>query len=350
MRQIQPCEVSQARSVQTTYFVRGSDTIVDSQIPNVVDMEHDQRFKTLLRTFFADFLRLFFAQWAARFDLSRIEWLDKEVVAGSPESPVHVTDLLARVHALQTVEGIHSANDESWLILVHTEIDSGDSATRIREKMPEYYWQLRATYGMPVLPIVLFLQMNLDGVGEDVVIERFWEMEVNAFRFLRVGLLGLDAIEYVQGDNWLGVALSALMKIPPERVAWLGAEALRRLCGAPLPFTDRYLLAECVQAYLPLKAPEQAAFQKLLESEPYTEVRAMNQTVFEKGIERGIERGKLLGQQKMAISMFREKFGVTPEPLREHVAHLPEHELRALIVRLINANSPDQLGLTMSAN
>jgi hypothetical protein len=43
-----------------------------------------------------------------------------------------------------------------------------------------------------------------------------------------VGLPGLDAIEYLQGDSWLGVALSALMRIPHERVAWLGAEALRR--------------------------------------------------------------------------------------------------------------------------
>ncbi len=34
-------------------------------------MDHDQRFKTLIQEFFADFLRLFFADWAARFDLSK---------------------------------------------------------------------------------------------------------------------------------------------------------------------------------------------------------------------------------------------------------------------------------------
>jgi hypothetical protein len=37
----------------------------------------------------------------------------------------------------------------------------------------------------------------------------------------------------VQGDNWLGVAVAALMRIPKERVAWLGAEAFRRIKGAP---------------------------------------------------------------------------------------------------------------------
>ena len=30
--------------------------------------DHDQRFKTLLKEFFADFLRLFFAPWAERLD------------------------------------------------------------------------------------------------------------------------------------------------------------------------------------------------------------------------------------------------------------------------------------------
>lgn len=40
-------------------------------------MDHDQRFKTLIREFFNDFLLLFFADWAARLDLSSVEWLDK---------------------------------------------------------------------------------------------------------------------------------------------------------------------------------------------------------------------------------------------------------------------------------
>jgi len=31
-------------------------------------------FKALVREFFADFLQLFFAEWAARFDLSTIQW------------------------------------------------------------------------------------------------------------------------------------------------------------------------------------------------------------------------------------------------------------------------------------
>lgn len=87
--------------------------------------------------------------------------------------------------------------------------------------------------------------MGLDGTGTDTVEHQFWELPVLTFRYLYVGLPGLDAVQYLQGDNWLGVALTALMRIPPGTAAHLRAEALRRLTEAPLSDQQRYLLAEC---------------------------------------------------------------------------------------------------------
>ena len=191
-------------------------------------MEHDLRFKLLIRAFFADFLRLFFAEWAARFDLSQIEWLDKEVLGGSAEVPFHVLDMVARVAARQPVEGFHTDEKTPWLVLVHIEIESGDRTTRIKPRLPQCYFQLRATHELPVLPIVIFLNMTLQGIREDTYVERFWEFEVSTFRYLCVGLAGLDAVEYVKGDNWLGVALAALIRMPPDQAGVLGADALRR--------------------------------------------------------------------------------------------------------------------------
>ena len=46
--------------------------------------DHDQRFKTLLREFFAEFVGLFFPDWAGRFDFGRVGWLDKEVFPDPP--------------------------------------------------------------------------------------------------------------------------------------------------------------------------------------------------------------------------------------------------------------------------
>lgn len=300
-------------------------------------MEHDQRFKALVRTFFADFLRLFFAEWAARFDLSEVEWLDRELAGGAPQSPLHIADMVARVSAREPAPEMHAAEAPPWLVLVHVEIESADRTTRIKPRLPEYYYHLRAAYGLPVLPIVIYLNMHLQGIGEDTYIERFWEFEVSIFRYLYVGLLGLDGVEYVQGDNWLGVALAALMRIPPDRVAWLGAEALRRLGGAPLSGQERFLLAECVQAYLPLDEAQQQEYERLLQNEPFTEVKAMNLTVFEKG--------QLKTRREDLLLILEERFGAGSEELRAHVESLPFDALTALMRRVAKANTLAEAGL-----
>jgi hypothetical protein len=216
--------------------------------------DHDQRFKTLLQVFFADFLRLFFAAWAARLDCDRVEWLDKEVFPDPPEGARHVLDLVAKLPTQQAVPGQRTGEPESWLALVHVEIESPDKVTPLRPRMFRAYSGLRARHGLPVLPIGLYLRVGLEGIGIDIYEEHFWELRPIRFEYLYVGLPALDAVEYVQSANWLGVALSALMRIPRDRVAWLGAEALRRIQEAPLTDQQRFLLGECVQAYLPLDA------------------------------------------------------------------------------------------------
>ena len=133
----------------------------------------------------------------------------------------------------------------------------------LRPRMFRYYKHLRRAHSLPVLPIGLYLRVGLEGVGIDVYEEHFWDLRPVHFEYLYVGLPALDAVEYVQGDNWLGVALSALMRIPKDREGWLGAEALRKIKDAALTDQQRYMLAECVQAYLPLDKAQQREFERL---------------------------------------------------------------------------------------
>jgi hypothetical protein len=152
----------------------------------------------------------------------------------------------------------------------------------------------------------------------------------------------------VQGDNWLGVALSALMNIPPERVDWLGAEALRRLAEAPLSEQKRFLLGDCVQAYLPLDEEQHRQFEKLLQSESYAGVRAMNQTIYEKGMEEGIEIGMEKERITLVCSLIEDRFGPVPEAVRRHLEGLPAEELRELVLKIGKAASLADLGLPAS--
>jgi hypothetical protein len=105
--------------------------------------DHDQRFKSLIQEFFDDFLRLFFAPWAERFDTSSIEWLEQEVFPDPPEGPRRVLDLVAKLRTRQGVAGQRPGEPEQWLALVHIEIESPDKATPLRPRMFRSYVYLR---------------------------------------------------------------------------------------------------------------------------------------------------------------------------------------------------------------
>jgi hypothetical protein len=300
-------------------------------------MDHDQRFKTLIREFFEDFLLLFFRPWAERLDSTAVEWLDKEVFPDPPEGARHFLDLVAKLPTRQAVPVQRPGEPEQWLALVHIEIESPDKVTPLRPRMFRSYVELRARHGLPVLPIGLYLRVGLDGIGKDAYEEHFWELDVVLFKYLYVGLPALDGVQYVQGDDWLGVALAALMRIPKDRVAWLGAEALRRIKDAPVSEQRRFLLGECVQAYLPLNAEQQREFERLIGTEAYHGVQAMNTTWYEKG--RDTERRELLREQ------LEERFGPLPAPALERLQHLPAERLKALIRAVLHAQSLRDLGL-----
>lgn len=299
-------------------------------------MDHDQRFKSLIREFFADFLRLFFADWAARFDLSSVEWLDKELLPDPPEGSRHLLDLVARLRTLQRVGEAQPADPEQWLALIHIEIESPDRTTRVKPRLPAYYVHLRDKYGWPVLPIVIYLKVGLNGIGIDSYDESFWDFEILKLNFLYVGLPGLNAVEYLQGDNWLGVALTALMQIPTDQAAKLGAEALRRLTEAPLTEQQRFLLADCVQAYLPLDEQQRREYEQMVIGESYSKVMAMNQTVFEKGIEKG--------RQDSLLRLGQRRFGSASKEIEMRIRSIHDVDrLEALTDRILDAQNWDEL-------
>jgi hypothetical protein len=308
-------------------------------------MDHDQRFKTLIQMFFLEFLLLFFKPWADRLDAEAVVWIDKELFYEPPEGDRRVLDLVGKLPTKQPVAGDRAGADEHWMALVHIEIESPDKAAPLRPRMFEAYAHLRFKYRLPVLPIALFLRVGLDGIGLDIFEERFWELETVRFQYLYVGLPGLDAIKYVEGDNWLGVALAALMSIPKDRVAWLGAEALRRLQAAPLSDQKRYFLAECVEAYLPLDEIQKREFDQILATEAYKGARTMNVTTFEKGVEKGFEKGIETGRRDSLREALESRFGPLPTRAVAKLDQLKLDQIRLLQKNASKAESLKELGL-----
>ena len=120
--------------------------------------DHDQRLKVLLKEFFDQFFACFFPDWAERFDFAGVEWLDKEVFLAPPQGEKRLLDLLAKLPLKPDVEPPRPGMKE-MIVLVHVEVESRESAAALRDRMFEYFSQLRREFDVPILPIGLFLFM-----------------------------------------------------------------------------------------------------------------------------------------------------------------------------------------------
>lgn len=297
--------------------------------------EHDQRFKTLLREFFPHLLALFFPQCAAGVDLATVRWHDKELIHDPPRGEVLAVDLLAEVRCRPAPDGAPPPHPET---LYHLEVESRDAVAQFPERMYKYHGPIRARHGKPVVPIAVYLRVGLEGIGEGTYVESVVGLNVLTFRYLYVGLPALDAEQYLRGDNWLGVALAALMRADRERKPAIRAEALWRIVIECRENEYRkQLLIECVQAYANLDAEQRREFQRLLESERYREVTMVALTWKEEGIELGL-------RQAVQVQL-EHRFGALEPPVRERLQQLPITRVRELLLEILTAPSLKALGL-----
>jgi hypothetical protein len=323
----------------------GDAAVAPSRVNRIND-DHDQRFRELIRLFFPDFLRLFFADWAVRFDLSAVEWVEQELLPDPPAGERHLLDLVAKVRAVVGEDGAPVPTADGWAVLVHIEIESPDRTTLLKPRLPRYYSHLRDRHGLKVLPLVLCLKVGLDGIGVDEVEERLFDFVPSTFRYLYVGLPALNAEEYVAGDNWLGVALSALMRMPRERVMELGAEALARITDAPaLTTRQRHLLGECVEAYIEVPEANLKQFHDMIQAKATGRVQPVNKTSYDRGKEAGLEQGRRIATLELLEAQLQTKFGALSADTLTALRAMTDDQLKRLGVTLPTAASLAELGL-----
>ena len=322
--------------------------------------DHDQRFKLLLQEFFREFLELFFPILAARFDFSKIEWLDKEVFADPPQGQRGYLDLVAQLATREPVAGQRAGEADSLLALVHVEIEHAESAQRLRSRMFQYYEQLRRRHGLPVLPIVLYLSVGLEGIGRDVYEEYFWEVRTLVFEYMYIGLPALNAEEYASKENLLAVALSTLMNAPKDRKVQLAAQGLNRVVKSNESDWRKFLLGDCVLANIATQDETKQRLIKLLEQDEYSEAKGMTATWYDEGIlvgekqglekglvkgrEQGREEGMQLGQRAVILTMLEERFGPVQEDLRNELNAWPSAGLQELVRGILKGKSLRELG------
>lgn len=300
-------------------------------------MDHDQRFKELLREFLWELLELFLPDLLAKLLAREAAWQSQEVFTNPPLGLVRRVDLLAILQ-----EGT-SAEDARERVL-HLEAESATSLTEVRKKIGYYYPNLRTKHNLPVTTLAIYLYVGLEGVGWDEYVEEDAEAGAEAESVYRVRwrYVGLPAERYLAGNNWLGVALAALMRIEPERKAWLRAECLRRLTLECQENDYRkLLLINCVEAYLPLEGEQEQTYLQLLRTDlRYQETTQMIQTTYERGVAAAELRGRQEALREMAVRFAAPRCGAATETVLARLQAIQElATLQAVVERAAPATS-----------
>jgi hypothetical protein len=287
---------------------------------------HDSIFKALLRSFFADLLRLAVPDLAARLDLARVVFLDKEFfTAGGRRREL---DLLARVSFL---------GDRGSSLLIHVEVES-----RARRGMGRRLWryrnQIQAAHECQVLSIVLYLHRGQGGVRVLALEDDLLGSGLGDFRYVAFGLSGSAAAQYLERPEPLAWGLAALMDPGALSRPELKLACLRRIAAADLDDARRLLLINCVEAYLGLNPEEETEYSQMTTVRENREVKAMAMTWSERIEAKGREEGRQEGLEtvrEIVVGLLEQRFGSLPDATRKRVEEISSFDRLARLSRRV---------------
>jgi hypothetical protein len=304
---------------------------------------HDSIFKVLLRSFFANLLRLVVPDLAGRLDLAHPVFLDKEFFTAGRQR--RELDLLVRVSVL---------GDGGHTFLIHVEVEARALAGMGR-RLWRYHNQIQAFHDCDVLSIVLYLERGRAGVQVQGLTDDLLGPDLGEnFRYVAFGLAGCEAADYLARPEPLAWALAALMRRGPLSRPVLKLACLRRIAAADLDDARRILLVDCVETYLGLNSDEAEEYARLYTVPENREVRKMAMTWSERiaeGREEGMQAGLLAGRQeglqeglrmlrKVLLSLLEQRFSPLPMETRERVEAITSLDrLTRLSERALTARS-----------
>ena len=303
-------------------------------------MSHDQLAKSLIETFFPDFLRLALPDTALRLRLGDAIFLDKELYTDWPAGNRRELDLLARVPVAET----------EMHLLIHVEIET-KARSGMDQRFWRYYMQVRLRHDLLVLPILVNLRGGLPGMKLEVLEEGFEPLPTGIFRFRVLGLSGCQAAEWLPRPEPLAWALAALMDPGAWSRAELKVECLRRVRRWGGTNGRKDVLINWIETYVQLSGEDAAEYQRLLNLKDNEEIRQMEQTWLgraeARGLKKGIEKGKAQAVEQMRQMVLREieqRFGAVPERVAARVRAIRTLEpLGKMLKELSSIQSPDDL-------
>jgi len=256
-------------------------------------IDHDRLYKTLLRTFFKEFIELFFPELAHAIDFRFVKFLSEEVVVDIQGSKSRRLDLLIET----------KLKGEEAVILVHLEPQAYPDP-EFAGRMFIYTSRLYEIYRKRIVPIAVFSSKRKKTEPEQFG----WEFpfrKVLRFEFFAIQLRKRNWRDFIRGDNPVAAALLSSLGYNRRERVQVKLEFLHMMTRLRLDPARMELLTVFFETYLPLKPQEEEQLQLEIDKSPLKkEVRMMEWiTSWEK---KGRQEGRQEEKADIAIKMMKE--------------------------------------------
>ncbi len=270
-------------------------------------IDHDQLFKQLLETFFADFIELFAPALSEYLELAELTFLPQQYFTDIVDGDRKAIDILVQVpikaSEIDAQRSIHS-------ILVHVE-NQATSKAKFNQRMFFYFAELHREYRLPVYPIALFSFDEPERPEPNQYRIALPELDVLTFNFQSIQLNRLNWRDFLQYQNPVAAALMAKMSINEQDRPKVKVECLRLLVNLQLDPARSFLISSFVDTYLRLNNTEEQVFQEEIAKIQTVNEQEQIMELTTSWMERGLEQ-----ERRSNISTLLEmRYGLIDEQL-----------------------------------
>ena len=247
----------------------------------------DQVWKLLITKFFKEFLEVFKPDLLRDIIPEKTEFLEKELISLTGRRKEGIVDILAKVY-------LKNGKDE--YVLFHTEVQ-GRKEKDFAERMFTYYIRIWDKYRKPVTSIAVLTEKNTFSKDQNKFVMKSYGTE-QIFKYTLIDITQYSYFYNIKSRNPVRIAISLLIsdcKLPKwERKA----DIIDRLTRLGLDQENINILLAFVDRLKPMNKEEVLKFEEYVIKNYKGEAPMILTSWEEKGIKKGLQRGRREGLQK----------------------------------------------------
>jgi len=301
-------------------------------------VDRDRLFKDLLKTFFLEFVDLFFPKIAVAIDPKSIRLLADEEYLKPQEQASELQKEAAFCSEILVQVRMRGQESCFW---VHLE-NSSDTTIKLERHIFHTFARLDAKYNLPIYPIILQPSDASKRSETNGYRVEFVDRKVLDFSFDAIQLHRLNWRDFLQRRNPVAAALMPTMNVQTFDRPVVKAECLRLLTNLRLETQHVQFISEFIEVFLDLTPAEEQVLQTEMERMGLLEreriANLLNSSTRENQ-QQGAEREALT----LVFRLLKRRIGDLNPNLEAHVRRLPVNQVEDLGEALLDFRDEEDL-------